>query len=377
MGKDLKGKELGKGICQEKSGYYMARFTDKDGNRRSKRFQKLQECRQWLADAEYIDQHSDLRHADEMLVDEWFNYWIAIKEKTTRSTTANLYRRRYEHSIKDFLGKYKLSDVKPLHCQQVLNNMADTEYTSSTIKTTHIIMRNMFEFACENDVILKNPCKKSLKSNIGKASKSREALSISDQHKFLEYGSYLEYFDQFAFILQTGLRIGELIGLEWDDIDFEQKIMTIQRTVNYQGDTGNWYTNLPKSESGIRTIPLTQDAVNILMRQKIKHWNIKVVPMKWRNKVFLNKMGKPISGTNYDDSLARFCKKHNMKTFSTHILRHTFATRCIENGMKPKTLQKILGHATLNITMDAYVHITEDEKQREIHKIENALKMVQ
>ena len=377
MGKDLKGKELGKGICQEKSGFYMARFTDKDGKRRSKRFQKLQECRQWLADAEYTDQHSDIRHADEMFVDEWYNYWIGIKEKTTRPTTVSFYRRRYNQSIKEFLGKFKLTDVKPIHCQQVLNNMADAGYSSTTIRAARIVMRNMFEFACENDILLKNPCKRSIKHNIGKPSRTLDALSVDEQQKFLECGTYLEYFDQFAFILQTGLRIGELIGLEWDDIDFDNKTMTIQRTTNYRSDAKNWYTNLPKSESGIRTVPLTEDAITILARQKAKHWNIKVVPIEWRNKVFLNKMGKPASSTNYDSSLAGFCRKHGMKTFSVHVLRHTFATRCIENGVKPKTLQKILGHSNLSTTMDTYVHITETEKRREIDKVEDALKMVQ
>ena len=80
MGKDLKEKELGEGIVQRSNGTYQARFVDKFGNRRQKKSKKLQEVRQWLADAAYIDQHSDLDQASDMLVDAWFDYWISIKK---------------------------------------------------------------------------------------------------------------------------------------------------------------------------------------------------------------------------------------------------------------------------------------------------------
>ena len=81
MGKDLKGKELGVGILQQADGLYVARFTDKRGRRRSKRFTKLQECRQWIADETYIDEHTDIENASDMIVDAWFEYWISIKNR--------------------------------------------------------------------------------------------------------------------------------------------------------------------------------------------------------------------------------------------------------------------------------------------------------
>lgn len=100
MEKDLKGKELGEGIVQRSNGTYQARFVDKFGNRRQKKSKKLQEERQWLADATYIDQHSDLDQASDMLVDAWFDYWISIKKQTVRPNTVRNYSERYERNIK-------------------------------------------------------------------------------------------------------------------------------------------------------------------------------------------------------------------------------------------------------------------------------------
>ena len=113
MGKDLKGKEIGAGIVQQPNGTYFARFVDKFGKRRTKRSKKLQEVKQWLADATYIDQHSDLDQATDMLVDAWFDYWIGIKKQTVRPNTVRNYSERYERNIKGVIGNKLLTDVKP------------------------------------------------------------------------------------------------------------------------------------------------------------------------------------------------------------------------------------------------------------------------
>ena len=214
MGKDLKGKEIGDGIYQQPNGTYCARFVDKFGRRKSKRSKKLQEVRQWIADATYIDEHSDLDQATDMLVDAWFDYWISIKKQTVRPNTVRNYSERYERNIKGVIGSKLLADVKPIHCQRIFSNMADEGYKTSTIYQARIALYNMFEFARENDVIISNPCKKSLKSDMGKPSKKKEALTIDIQKKFLDAVVGYSYENQYRFILQTGLRTGELVGLK-------------------------------------------------------------------------------------------------------------------------------------------------------------------
>lgn len=376
MGKDLKGKEIGAGIVQQSNGTYFARFVDKFGKRRTKRSKKLQEVKQWLADATYIDQHSDLDQATDMLVDAWFDYWIGIKKQTVRPNTVRNYSERYERNIKGVIGNKLLTDVKPIHCQKIFSDMADEGYKTTTIYQTRIALYNMFEFARENDVLITNSCKKSLKSDMGKPSDKKEALTIDVQKKFLETVVGYSYENQYRFVLQTGLRTGELIGLKWSDIDFENRTMKIERTMEYRYKVGEWRVGPPKSKSGYRTIPLTDEAIRILENQRSKNKSLKLVPMEWKNIVFLCRKGTPVKNSTYDTGLFKYCDRVGIPRFSMHVLRHAFATRCIEGGMKPKTLQKILGHSNIGITMNLYVHITEDEKHREIDLVADALKVV-
>lgn len=373
MGKDLRGKELGEGIYQQPNGTYCARFVDRFGKRKSKRSKKLQEVRQWIADATYINEHSDIEQATSMIVDAWFDYWISIKKKTVRPNTVRNYSERYHRNIQKVIGKKLVSEVKPIHCQKIFTNMAEEGYRTTTIYQARIALFNMLEFAKENDVIINNPCKKSVKSDIGKPSEKKEALSIDVQKKFLEQAKGQSYENQFRFVLQTGLRTGELVGLKWEDIDFENKTLKIQRSMEYRYSVGVWRVGEPKSKSGYRTIPLTDEAIRILKAQKEKNKKIKVIPMEWVEQVFLCRKGEPVKNSTYDTALFKICDKAEIKRFSMHVLRHTFATRCIEGGMMPKTLQKILGHSNIGITMNLYVHITEEEKQREIDLVACAL----
>lgn len=374
MGKSLKGKELGVGISQQTNGLYVARFTDRFGRRKSKRFKKLQECRQWIADATYIDEHSDLENATDMLVDAWFEYWIDLKKKTVRPNTVRNYSERYERNIKRVIGNKLLTEVKSIHCQKIFSDMADEGYKTTTIYQTRIALYNMLEFAKENEVIITNPCKKSVKSDIGKPSDKKEALTIDDQRRFLAAAKGQSYEYQYRFALQTGLRTGELVGLKWEDINFERKTLTIERSMEFRYKVGEWRVGPPKSKSGYRTIPLTDEAICILKAQKEKNRKLKVIDKEWADTVFLCRKGQPVKNSTYDTALFKICDKAGIKHFSMHVLRHTFATRCIEAGMMPKTLQKILGHSNIGITMNLYVHITEEEKQKEIDLVAEALK---
>ena len=376
MGKDLNGKELGVGITQQKNGLYSARFVDKFGKRRQKRFKKLQECRQWIADATYVDEHSNILQATDIMVDSWFDYWIDIKKKTVRPNTVRNYIERYNRNIKKIIGKMLLSEVKPLHCQKIFSDMADEDYRTSTIYQIRIALFNMLEFAKENDVIRYNPCKKSVKSDMGKPSQKKEALTVDIQKVFLEYASGQSYEYQYRFILQTGLRTGELVALKWEDIDFQNKTLKIQRSMEYRYSVGEWRIGEPKSKSGYRTIPLTDEAIDILKRQKEKNKKIKIISLEWSEFVFLCRKGTPIKNSTYDTALFKICDKAQIPRFSMHVLRHTFATRCIEGGMKPKTLQIILGHSNIGITMNLYVHTTEEEKLKEIELVADALNVV-
>lgn len=129
----------------------------------------------------------------------------------------------------------------------------------------------------------------------------------------------------------------------------------------------------PKSKAGYRTIPMTQTAYGIL-KAKEGH-TIKVLDFRCKDFVFINRKGMPAKNSTYDSAIYKIVDKAGIPRFSMHTLRHTFAARAIEAGMKPKTLQEILGHANIGVTMNLYIHITEDEKEKEIKKFEQAFKI--
>lgn len=378
MGKDLKGRELGVGISQRKDGLYTARFTDRTGKRRQQYFKKLQECRNWLADAQFQDEHGNINASSNMTVDAWFEYWISeIKGKTVRWSTLGSYKDRYNKNIKEVIGKMIISEVKPMHCQNVLNIMDNNGYAGASMERTKVTLSAMFSDACENGLIPTNPVTKSVKCPKKKNVNTR-VLTLDEQKKFLEAAKESINYNHFLFILQTGIRSSELRGLKWSDIDFKNRIIHVRRNVTHDSNNNRFIVGELKTSSGQRDIPMTQVSYDLLIDIKRKQINKKqkVVLFEFAEHVFLNRNGKLISNSNYDRYLEKLCVKAGIEKISMHTLRHTFATRCIESGMKPKTLQKILGHANISMTMDLYVHVTEDEKEKEMKKFEEMCNIV-
>lgn len=370
MGKDLKGKELGSGLSQRKDGRYSARFLSKSGKRVEKYFEKISEAKKWLASAKYDDEHGNIGSSTSMTVDAWFDFWINnIKKKTVRKNTVRNYNDRYFSNIKNILGNMIVSEVKPMHCQNVLNIMDDKNYAGSTMYQTRICMSNMFLSAVENGIIQSSPVTKSVKCP-KKAETTPRVLTLDEQIKFIESSKSTSNHRQYMLILQTGMRAGEIIGLKWEDIDFDNRTISINRTMEYRYSVGKYEIGEPKSESSYRKIPMTQIAYDILKSLENDKKTRKVVSMEFKDFVFINRKGIPTKNSTYDSCLWKISEKSGIEKLSMHSLRHTFATRCIEAGMRPKTLQKILGHSNISITMNLYVHVTEDSKELEMKKFE-------
>ena len=319
---------------------------------------------------------TDLFQSEGITVNAWYHYWIDhIKGANIRFNTRRNYNERYEKNIKPLIGDMRLKEVKPLHCQNVLNQMS-SGYANSVIEHTRLVMRMLFDCAVENELLAKNPVTKSVKCTCGKKTKEMRALTIEEQRLFLKTIKGTSTYNQFALLLQTGLRTGEMIGLRWSDVDFEKRVLHVRRTMEYRYSTHEWKIGEPKTKSSVRDVPLTQEAIDILKNQKEKLKSMKITSIDFPDNVFLSKDGIPIKNSAYDSKLFYHCDKAGIERFSMHVLRHTFATRCIESGMRPKTLQMILGHSNIGINMNLYVHVTDDEKAREVQNIEKMLKMI-
>lgn len=378
MGKSLKGKELGTGVTQRKDGRYSAKFKSKSGKRVEKYFDKLQDARRWLLEAKYEDEHGNIGRSMDMTVDAWFDHWVTeIKGKTVRWTTLENYKDRYKKNIKDIIGCMIVSDIKPIHCQNVLNIMDNNGYADTTIKQTKATLSALFSDAVENDLINSNPVTKSVKiPNRGREDSAR-VLTLEEQERFLLFAKNSVNYHHFLFILQTGLRTSELRGLKWEDVDFKNRILHIRRNVTYDSYNAKFIEGELKTKSGRRDIPITKTALDILETIKCgrESKKNKVIFLEFSDYIFLNIKGKLSPGSGYDKCLRIICEKAGIERISMHTLRHTFATRCIESGMKPKTLQKILGHANISMTMDLYVHVTDDEKEKEMNKFSDFYRM--
>lgn len=401
MGKSLKGKECGKGICQRKDGLYSARFVNKQGKRTVKCFSTLPEARNWLEDAKYADKHGNLYVPSDMTVDAWFEYWIENIVGDLAPNTRRNYRERYKRNIQPVVGSMRLVDVKPMHCKMVLNRM-DTDYAGSTIRQTYIAMGTMFRSAVMNDLIAKHPMDGVRYTKPIRAVDDIKFLTVEEQQKFLEVAKRSHNYAQYALILETGLRTGELVGLTWDAIDWKKRTLTINKTLEYRHNQKFWRAGPPKTQQSYRTIPLTNRAYEILQEVQAKACKRKESPLLdqtleymdrrtgvkanlvMRDLVFINwRTGEPAKNSSYDTHLYKLCDEAGIKRFCMHALRHTYATRAIESGMQPKVLQKLLGHASIKTTMDRYVHVTDDSMSKAVlqfeqnQKIQNGTVMVQ
>ena len=389
MGKSLRGKECGKGICQRKDGLYSARFVSSEGKRQVKCFSSLPEARNWLEDAKYADRHEDVFAPPDMTVTEWFEFWISHIVGDLAPNTKRNYRERYKQNIQPIIGTMLLSDVKPMHCKKVLLSM-DADYAGSTIRQTYITMGTLLKAAKMNDLIYKHPMDGVRYTKPVRAPDDIHFLTRDEQIRFLEVAKCSHNYNQYALILETGLRTGEMIGLTWDAIDFEKRTLTVNKTLEFRHGEQYWRAGPPKTQHNYRTIPLTDRAYEILKEIKDKRPWQKESPLLsqtleyidrrtgaisrlvMRDLVFINwRTGEPAKNSSYDTHLYRLCDQAGIEHFCMHALRHTYATRAIECGVQPKVLQKLLGHASIKTTMDRYVHVTSESLDQAVRQFES------
>ena len=388
MGKNLKGKECGKGIYQRKDGLYHARFVDKAGKRHEKYFQTIPEARNWIEQAKYADKHEGVFCPSDTTVDAWFSFWIENIVGDLAPNTLRNYRERYKQNIQPIIGKMLLSDVKPMHCKKVLLSM-DADYAGSTIRKTYITMGTLFKAAKMNDLITKHPMDGVWFTKPVRAVADIKCLTTDEQQKFMKAAKRSHNYAQYALLLETGLRTGEVIGLTWDAIDWKARTLTVNKTLEFRHKQKVWRAGPPKTQQSYRTIPLTSHAYDILKqlysqvseRKESELLNSTLEYMDrrtgetaslcMRDLVFINwRTGEPAKNSSYDTHLYKLCDEAGIRRFCMHALRHTYATRAIESGMQPKVLQKLLGHASIKTTMDRYVHVTNDSMSKAVLQFE-------
>ena len=325
-----------------------------------------------------------------MTVDSWFSFWIDNLIVDLAPNTKRNYRERYRINIQPVIGNMRLCDVKPMHCKIVLNQM-ETTYAGSTIRQAYITMGTMFRAAVMNDMLIKHPMDGVRYTKPVRAVDDIKFLTVEEQKKFLEAAKRSHNCRQYALLLETGLRTSEMIGLTRDAIDWKKRTLTVSKTLEYRHGEGVWRAGPPRTASSYRTIPLTNQAYNILkscyderhtrkeselLSQVLEYVDRRTGQTKYlcmRDLVFINyRSGEPAKNSSYDTHLYKLCDEAGIRRFCMHALRHTYATRAIERGVMPKVLQRLLGHASIKTTMERYVHVTDISLVSAVKQFEQA-----
>ena len=367
MGKSLNGKELGKGISQRKDGLYQGRFVNRFGKKQTLYAKTLKDIRQKLRNAQYEDEKALNVVTKEITLDEWYKVWMATCKKNCRESTKATYAGQYKR-IQKVLGWRKLTSLNLIIIQQAINELG----TDNQRKETKKIRVDMLSKAVDADLLIKNSARMVNTVISKEEKKERRVLTIRETSIFLEYTKDTFYYDLYILALETGMRIGELMGLKWSEIDYDKSVLYVRRSLCYFRRDGKyvfeWHDT--KTHNSKRVIPLTKQAVKALKRQWIRRQSILLknaseVQEEYRDLIFVTKNNRPtqqfIVAECIDVAIRRIRKDYpEFERFSPHCFRHTFATRAIERGMQPKILQKLLGHGSLQTTMDLYCHVTED-----------------
>lgn len=342
----------------------------------------LKQAEKELSDKRYEVEHGLYCKEENITFDKWFNTWISTYKTNCKESSLYEYKSTYEYHIKPEFGKRKLKLIRSEQLQVFINKMAN-KYSATVVKECKHLLDGALKQAYKERKINRNPMEYVTMPKT-KVPKKKGALSADQQQTFMNEAGSSRYYRLYKLATLTGMRIGEITGLQWSDVDFENREIHITHTMSYIPKRG-LYLDTPKSKTSIRIIPMIDSAYALLKEQRKEQLKLKLqLSQYWPsaegigNLVFTTQIGTGIQDTNIRRDMRKICDNLtdlgiNRHDCTFHTLRHCFATRCIENGMEPKTLQTILGHATLAMTMDLYCDVMEHTKKEAMQRIANAL----
>ena len=389
MGKDLNGKELGKGIIQKQNGRYEARFNNRFGKRISISGNNLKEVKKRYNEAIYEDE-KEINIRDNIKLDDWYEKWMNVyKYDAVRKNTKTTYNGIYKRHISPSLGRFNIRDITQLQIRELLKKKKKDGLGYETRNKIKILLVDMFNKAMIDQFVNRNPAKG---INVKRdEEKDIQVLSLEDQVDFFDCCKGTFYDNFFNVALQTGMRIGELAALRWQDIDWDNNVIHVTRTLVYQkyddDEKKTFHFEDPKTETSTRDIPINKQCCLSLKKQfmqkrivESKAPLIKKPEKQFQDLLFTTKFNTPLNSQIIWDAIKKIVDEVNMmrdvteelEMFSCHCFRHTFATRCFEAGIKPKTVQSYLGHATLQMTMDLYTSVLKEHMSSEMDKLDEA-----
>ena len=400
--KDTKGRQLRKGEGYRKNlKLYYFSYTDPCKKRKVVYAKDLVELRELeknlLKDrldglSSYVQSKSDINYV--------FDRYIDTK-RDLKGTTMTNYRYTYDKYVRQGFGLRRIVDIRYSDILYFYNSLLDQGLSISTVDNVHTVLHPAFQMAVRDNVIRVNPTDgviAEVKRNRKSCSDVKRALTIEEEKAFLGYveknPEEARWYPLMTFLFGTGCRIGEVIGLRWDDVDFDNRVISINHNVSYYPRSIDSYRcefelTTPKTEAGKRTIPMLDKVYEALLQekenQKLFGYCCTMTLAGMSNFIFSNRNGNIHNPASINRVIKRIVSDYNAKeiisakrenrdpiivpSFSCHIARHTFCTRLCETETNIKVIQDVMGHKDIQTTLGIYADVTEKKKREAFREL--------
>lgn len=386
---------LKKGESQRENGTYCYRWTDLSGKRRAIYAKTLPELRDKEISIEK-DLLDGIKYADaQMVLNELFQKWQVLKTHIRENTMKN-YITQYNCHIKPRLGNIPVANLQVSTILAFYIDLeASSEVAGSTIALVHRLLKQILDVALNDNYIRANPALAAFqqfnKTHNTKQEK-KSALTQAQQTSFLNYvatsSKYRRWYPLFTVLFGTGLRIGEVLGLRWEDLDFTNNLINVNHTLlYYKTEEGLYHVHPTKTAHSTRVVPMSTMVKTAFIMEKwnqeSKNRSCSLTIDGYTNFVFVNYRGYPLYTYLVNQAIKNIVNTYNasilqtpeamLPHFSCHSCRHSFATRMFESGTEAKVVQELLGHSSINMTLDIYTDVSVEIKQDEISTIDKFL----
>lgn len=392
--RDNKNRKLWTGESQDKDGRYVYKYTDAFGKRKALYSWRLTE-----ADAAPKGKRKDLSLREKekvlqkevsdgivpdggnMTVLELVKRYVSQKRGVRHNTEAN-YKFVINIIAKEPFGQKRIDKVKLSDAKAWLIKLQDDGRGYSTIHTVRGVIRPAFQMAMDDDLIRRNPFEFQLCTVVVNDSVTREAITRKQERQFLDFikndKHFCRYYDGIYILFHTGLRISEFVGLTIADIDFKNRKINVDHQLQRKRNM-EYIIEETKTEAGVRQIPMTDDVYECFQRIVANRKKPKVEPLIGGRTgfLYLDKNEMPMVALHWEKYFQHIREKYNsiyrvqMPTITPHDCRHTFCSNMAKSGMNPKTLQYIMGHSDISVTLNTYTHVKFEDAEEEMKKVVN------
>lgn len=393
---DSKGRELYCGEYERKDGRYSYRYTTMFGEKKTIYAHRLSDLRNEEAKILYLEHINISKKIFNITLNDQFEIWFAAKQNIRENTKAD-YKYFYDRYIRNSLGKMLIDEITAfdIKCHYMSLNV-NGRISAETISHIQNVLYQVLKSGVERNVIFNNPAKDACKEFNRKHSKHtsiKSGMSVKQAEDFLKYVEKSEecmrWYPLFYFMINTGLRISEVAGLRWEDIDFNHNLINVNHSIVYHNRTEKQAAGLRgsnlKNDSSHRIIPIKERTKEVLLLEKKyqeeKNIQCNTIVDGYTDFIFLNRYGNVIReecvnralkravflfNSYLDENDSRECRP--LPLLTSHSLRHTFANYLCENNVNIKVAQKLLGHTDIETTMNIYTSVSREYIEKEYYE---------